>query len=211
MLEFTQKDHVYRWNDEVVPSVTQVLQAAGLAADYSDVPRAHLMAAANIGTAVHQIAAGYLTKQPRNWPLLAVTFSHEHPRIERAVRAWAGWIATVMPEVLAWERTSYSELFGFAGTLDMVCRIADVLWLIDLKCTSQVHLDAWGLQTAGYEVLWNEDHPDMPIERRGALHVADGQPKLIPLDDLNDVGRFLGAIKEASGHEWREDGYVYEF
>lgn len=210
-LTFEKEDHVYRWNGEIVPSVTQVLQAAGLSADYADVPAQHLHAAAKIGSSVHEIAARYLKDQPRSWQLLAVTYSHEHPRVELAVRAWASWIATVMPEVLAYERMGYSKLFGYAGTLDMVIRWAGVLWLIDLKCTSQIHLDAWGLQTGGYEVLWNEVNADTPIERRAALHIADGQATLIPLEDLNDTGRFLGAVKSAAGHVWREDGYVYEF
>ena len=57
MLTFSPDTHTYRWCDNPVPSVTEIREAAGLGADYSMVDPELLAAAADRGTAVHELVA----------------------------------------------------------------------------------------------------------------------------------------------------------
>lgn len=209
---FDPAEHVYRLDGRRVPSVTQVIQRAGMSTDYRDVPPQHLINAARIGRAVHAEAARLTEAGSRLfWRSAALAYDHEHPRVEAAVRGWASWMHAMNPEILATERKMVSAALWLAGTLDLACVIQGVRWLIDYKCTSARDPVSWGLQTGGYKILWDEAHPQQPIERRGALHIRGDQPMLVPLDDDTDTGRFWGALQSTRNHEWEEEPYVYEF
>jgi len=56
-----------------------------------------------------------------------------------------------------------SEHHRFGGTPDGTARSARGLALADWKSSKAVYLSSYILQLVGYEILWNENHPDDPI------------------------------------------------
>ena len=112
MITFVEETHEYFDQAGVrVPSVTQVLQAAGLI-DFSGVPTAILKAAQQRGTRVHK-AAHYLTQNDLDWESVDIT--------ERGyVEACALFLAESKFEVLDQERRLFHRLHRYAGTTDII-------------------------------------------------------------------------------------------
>jgi hypothetical protein len=69
-----------------------------------------------------------------------------------------------------------SEEFLFGGTIDAPARDRDgKIVLLDWK-TSKAIVPAHKIQLAGYEQLWNENRPDMKVQRRGIVRIGKESP-----------------------------------
>lgn len=74
-------------------------------------------------------------------------------------------------QVISTELQMVSEKYRYGGTLDVLfLDEANRRTLGDIKITSAIR-PSHKYQLAGYENLNNENHPDMPIERRCIFHV----------------------------------------
>lgn len=69
----------------------------------------------------------------------------------------------VSPVILANERVLCSDSLEFGGTLDRIVEFGDKRWVLDIKTSNQIS-DTFVLQTASYAKLWNERHPEMPVD-----------------------------------------------
>jgi hypothetical protein len=131
-----------------------------------------------------------------------------HAEIERSLnsldsRADGGqddlrkWLQTITFEVVAVERRIYSRRHRFSGTLDCITRSKDGLVLIDWKTSKSIYPE-FRLQTAAYQLAWEEEHPDQPIEGRYLVRIAeDGsvEPHYFPRSTYRlDKKGFLGAL-----------------
>src|SRR5437660_6989959 len=67
------------------------------------------------------------------------------------VKSFIDWRDEVKPEVIATETTIFSEINGYAGTVDFVCRIDGVLYVIDFKTSKQVWKE-YEVQISAYRV-----------------------------------------------------------
>jgi len=74
---------------------------------------------------------------------------------------------THKPELIATEYHLFSDNHEYAGTNDIVCRLNDKLWLIDIKTSNSLHT-SYDLQLAAYAKAWNETHNEH-IEETGIL------------------------------------------
>lgn len=63
-----------------------------------------------------------------------------------------------------------SDKLRVGGTLDKVCEINGVRWLIDNKTSNYIYDNFW-LQLVAYKMLWEEFNPDYPIQKLGILHL----------------------------------------
>jgi hypothetical protein len=69
-----------------------------------------------------------------------------------------------------------SETYLFGGTIDAPSRDRDgKIVLLDWK-TSKAIVGAHKVQLAGYEQLWNENRPDMKVQRRGIVRIGKESP-----------------------------------
>lgn len=59
------------------------------------------------------------------------------------------------PEIIALEKFLFSDEFEYAGTVDLVCKIENKVWLIDLKTSNSLH-KSYDLQVAAYVNAWRE-------------------------------------------------------
>ena len=55
-----------------------------------------------------------------------------------AVMSFHAWYNETNPEILGVEEVAYNEEYDYAGTLDLIARIGDKVWVIDLKTSQQV-------------------------------------------------------------------------
>jgi ATP-dependent exoDNAse (exonuclease V) beta subunit len=61
------------------------------------------------------------------------------------------WKAEAKPEIIATETTIFSDIHGYAGTVDCICRIDGVPYVIDFKTSKQVWHE-YELQISAYRV-----------------------------------------------------------
>jgi hypothetical protein len=71
------------------------------------------------------------------------------------------------PELITKEYHLFSDAHEYAGTADLVVRLNNQIWLIDIKTSNSLHT-SYDLQLSAYAVAWNETHSDL-IERTGIL------------------------------------------
>lgn len=180
MLTFEESGHIYRWDDKIVPSVTQILRDQGIhvISDFSTGPET--------GAAVHNAInllelGGYI---PANHPA----------EIEPYMAAYVEFKKAVDLQIKATEMRVYSEAYEYAGCLDILALINTNRGLIDIK--TGVPNPATPVQIAGY---WSALPPKI---KTGigcySLHLkADGKYKLDkikPMDLLAAQRIFLGAL-----------------
>jgi len=145
-LVYTDKPHIYKYDGVIVPAVNDILQAVGLA-DYSKINARVIDRARAFGKAVHR----------------ATHLWDEHNLNEKTLSAplvpyLTGWKNLHKDHKIAFleiEIPRYSAL-GFAGTMDRYARFDGRKTIIDIKSTKILTL-ANILQTAGYEILLEED------------------------------------------------------
>jgi hypothetical protein len=203
-LNLERDSHIYRWDDAPVPSVTQVLSAAGLGPDYSGIAPRILQRAGWRGTEVHQILA-YYTREvelPDPDPYVA-------PGLEGYVRAGLDYLRENRSRMTVRyvELSLYSEIHGYAGTADFcgpMCFMSGDPWTLhDWKTTATMDERAVRYQMAAYTVLFKEAL-DIDVTRRRAVQLlSDGRFRVYDFDQKDkrllkqDQATFLWALDKA--------------
>lgn len=146
---FDEDAHEYRLDGVRLPSVTQLINGAGIGPDFSMVPRDALEAARAFGVAVH--TACELDD------LGELDDAGTDARVMGCVEAWRRFKRETDAEILATEQRLYHRTLRYAGTLDGLARLtlkgdARGLWLLDRKTGSEPHA-SYGVQLSAYEQL----------------------------------------------------------
>jgi len=118
------------------------------------------------GTQVHNAIERILAGEEVRWieESGSVNYSTE---VWKMIVKFVDFWQTHKPTLLASECHLFSDQYKFAGTGDIVCKINDETWLIDIKTSNSLHR-SYDLQTSAYAVAWNETH-NVEIQRRGIL------------------------------------------
>lgn len=168
-------DRKYIVGGKTLPSVTEILSAAGIRPTYTSEE------AAERGTLVHRACAAYdLGYEPE-----------VEPWLEPYYQAYLKFIEEVKPEVVLVETPVYHETHGYAGTLDRVFEIQGKRWICDIKTGS---VPDWApIQMAAYSACLPR-----PIWDRMALNLkSDGTYKQVnydPRESQRDFSVFLAAL-----------------
>ena len=189
-LTLDEATHTYRLGDRVLPSVTQI--TATIAPLFGS-PRGVLEAKADLGTAVHLATQFYDEGDLDRDSLPAVVLPYLDAYVR--FRQETGF------KPIAVEEKVFSELYGFAGTLDRVGEFTKLKGgrrasraIVDLKATYRI-LPASGPQTAGYQYAWNERRPSKKADRRFVLQLkADQTYRLEECADPTDWSVFASAL-----------------
>ena len=235
-LKFNPNNHSYRLDGRPVPGVTTLLGkglpkpaipywAAKSVAEYvidnaegveqlrsmgrgpavaalKQVPWQKRDEAAVRGTDVHALAERVVHGEPVDVPAHLV----DH------VEGYARWVDTFALEPILTERPVASRTNWYAGTFDLVGRIGDTTWGLDIKTSTGIYGET-ALQIAAYmRAEFYLDHigaeqPLPAVDRIGALHVTAGGTCLIPLlntvDDIDVAHRtFLHIAYVAKRTDW---------
>lgn len=192
-LRFDPVGHVYTVGAQRVPSVTQILAPL---VDYSQVPRAVLERARQLGQAVHRMTELY--------DLDDLDMDDLADELRPYLTAWIKFRAETgfVPETI--EKRLYHPALRFAGTPDRSGLINRRRAVIDIK--KMLYLGpVIGLQLAAYEELFEKNGTH--VEDRYALGLrADGTYRLQPYTDKSDWPVFLSLLttrnwKEKHGYE----------
>lgn len=185
-LTFDAATHTYRLAGKVLPSVTQIIREAGLvdATWYTEQARER-------GSAVH-LACQLLDEDDLDSDGL-------DPRIEPYVRAWERYKTEADAEVLETERAVVHRVYGYAGRMDVLARVAGDLAVIDRK--TGVAGPAAGVQTMAYARAYT-DETGLVIRHRLAVELrADGTYRVVEFTGLNDWKVFAACLTLRA---WRE-------
>jgi len=196
VLEFEASTHVYRVNGQPVPSVTQLLDDAGLAPDYSTIPPAVLQHARQRGIHVDQCVE-LLDADDLDWRTV-------HPEAMPFLEGWMRFKDYEGFTPLASQVPLFNPQHGFAGTLDSVGVLpGGHPVIIERKTTARMSA-TYALQTAGYALdgMWFAPPgggvlAPVPWERPARLGVQlkrDGTYQLFRYDDPEDYRAFLGVV-----------------
>jgi hypothetical protein len=113
------------------------------------------------------------------------------------VKSFIDWRDATKPEVIATETTVFSEQGGYAGTVDLVCRIDGVVYVIDFKTSKQVWKE-YELQISAYRhALESGENP-----------LFEKNPNGTDSNKLIDVSGLKTAILQV-GYERNKAGYKF--
>ena len=177
MITFREADHTYWEGNQRWPSVTEILQAEGLVDTtwFDEWSRTR-------GTYVHQAIKLY-----NKGELLEKDLDE---RLAPYLNAWRQFRQNSDIEIIASEKMVYSELWQYAGRLDLFCKINGEDSIIDLKSGA---VDASvALQLAAYAMCFENYYS---IKRYG-LSLKGGRPSIVAFKDYKDfeIWRALVAI-----------------
>jgi hypothetical protein len=185
---FDPERHLYLVEGRPVPSVTQVLAACGLSADYSTVAPEVLERKRIIGEYVHK-ATQYLDEG-------SLDLATVDPQIQPYLAAYRQFLndSAFRPRLI--EHRLVGNINGMlcGGTVDREGAMAGKLWIIDLKCIERLY-PSFALQTAGYGLLLPKP-VTLPFRyTRAVLQLKpDGTYKLTAYEDPADFDVFRAAL-----------------
>lgn len=114
--------------------------------------------------------------------------------LKRVINDFLEWWNKSDIEVISSEQVFCSPTRMLAGTADLVCRVDGKLTIMDWKTGSGIYPEMF-MQMAAYALMWEEEHPDQPIER---LHVVNASLKNMFQDQYReDIQLFKDAYLEA--------------
>ena len=124
--------------------------------------------AAGEGTQVHHAVDAFLNGEEITW---IDEFGNAKYNLDvwRMILKFADFWNTHKPELIATEYHLFSDEHKYAGTADLVVRMFDNIWLLDLKTSNSLHT-SYDLQLAAYATAWNETH-DEKVTHTGILWV----------------------------------------
>lgn len=140
-------------------------------------PKRRVQAAADAGSIAHHMAENHIHGR---LPMEGLVLESLEPSTLAAAQAgFAGfesWSRLMQVDYLATETPMVSEIHGYGGTPDAVGLVDGKVSLLDWKSSNAVYGD-YLVQLAAYRELWNEVHPERPIEQCYLLRFGKGNPK----------------------------------
>jgi hypothetical protein len=196
---FDEDAHEYRLDGVRLPSVTQLINGAGIGPDFSMVPRDALEAARAFGVAVH--TACELDD------LGELDDAGTDARVMGCVEAWRRFKRETEAEILATEQRLYHKTLRYAGTLDGLARLtlagdARGLWLLDRKTGSEPHA-SYGVQLSAYEqLLRGQPGADFAAMGRATVHLDEsGRYRFHRFTNHSDAACFMACL---ALNTWKE-------
>ena len=181
MLEFNSETHTYRLDGIKIPSVTQILQGAGLS-DFSKVNPELLKRAQSFGTAAHLACQLY---DENRLDIKSLDIALE-PRLESWILFKRDFGITEFKEI---EKQVYSIKYQYAGCLD---RLTMDDALIEIKTCTTIPKTT-GLQLMGYQIA-REEMSKIKIKRRLCVQLLDGTYKMEEYKDRTDFRVFTSCL-----------------
>lgn len=163
----------YKKDEKYYPSVSTILNCYPKGKFFEDWIKANgfnseiiAAQAADEGRQVHDACERFVKGETINW-------IDKNGNIQYSLEVWkmilkfTEFWKRYKPELIALEYHLFSDKYEFAGTADLIVKINNEMWLIDLKTSNSLHT-TYDLQLSAYATAWNETH-DTPITKTGIL------------------------------------------
>lgn len=190
--------HTYYYKGDKKDCVSDILEIVDVVA-LKGIPIRNLENAAIRGTRVHEetenFEFGIIDINDDEW-------LQDNQDIVNYVYAYANFLNNESPEKpLASEESFYSIKYDFAGTIDLVKYFRGKLSIIDKKSSKTVSNLRSILQLNAYRLMWNEKHPDRPVEALYILQLSDnGTYEVFEIEiDEQKFLQYLNIFKEIKG------------
>jgi len=164
---------VYQRGDKFYPSVTSVLQYfpkdkffETWVKDVGHNADIIMRRAGDEGTQVHQAIEKLVVGEEINWIDEYGRASYNQNVWEMILKFVDFW-QTYKPELIHTEQLVYSDTYEYAGTVDLIIKLEDKTWLIDIKTSNSLH-DSFDLQVSAYAHAYTEVTGEK-IDRTGIL------------------------------------------
>lgn len=126
--------------------------------------------AADAGSCAHEMVHASLLGLPD--PDLSAYHKEQIKRAEHAYLAALDWRTGKHIKVIEAETPMVSEKHAFGGTPDLFAEMNGQLVVLDLKTSNGIYSD-YLIQVAGaYSLLWEEHHPDQPLQGMDLLRIS---------------------------------------
>ena len=123
--------------------------------------------AGETGSTVHNMIDLYLKAEKLSWVNESGTPIYKLDEWLMFLK-FVEFFETVKPTVISNEEQLISHTMKVGGTIDLVCKINDEIWLIDYKTSNAIHT-SYELQMSAYAMMWNEAYPKQTISRTGIV------------------------------------------
>ena len=174
----------YKRHDQYYPSVTSILQYFPKGKFFEtwlkDVGHnSDIIAkkAADEGTQTHQLIEHYLTGEKINWLDDRGNAICSLPVWQMLLKFVEFW-ETEKLELIESEIHLFSDIYKIAGTCDLVVKMRDELWILDIKTSNSVHT-SYDLQLAAYTTCWNETFEEK-VTKNGIIWLKSSKHKADP-------------------------------
>lgn len=180
--EFDEEGHIYKLDDVVIPSVSEIIKPIHEKV-YESISSYTLKTAADRGTRVHRAIEFWnkynfnnVDEDCKGYVDAYIKFRNEHPN----------W------KLLNSELRTYHKNLLYGMTIDEVYQTPKGILINDIKTTSQAHLNAWAVQLGGYKAGYNSQ--DNKVECTTILQLfSDG--KYVLYDVKDDYYIFLACLQ----------------
>lgn len=193
---FDEDLHEYRVDGKVLPGVTTIVDAAGLwpFTKADEDPSFYLERGRNVHLACELDDLGDLDDSTLD--------DTTGPRLE----AWRKFRRDSDCKILANEQPLWHRTMGYAGTLDRLILWGSEIGILDIKCGGPD--PAYGIQTAGYQLLVNQPSVLESLGLKGSIKFSrwsvhlgqNGTPKVADHIDQNDLNVFKYCV---AIHAWK--------
>src|SRR5262249_36549226 len=151
----------------------------------------------------------------------ALLNDEDQAQATRAIAAGKLFIDTHHIEVIQAEAPRWSPTHGYVGTGDLIARIDGKLSILDWKTSTRLYPTHF-LQTAAYQVAYEEEFPDQKIEQRVIVNTGKGgelthkvRDNSSLADDFSAFLCLLGAWRWSQNNEpqrvWNKEYARYEY
>ena len=117
----------------------------------------------------------------------------------QCVKSFCDWRAETKPEILATETTIFSDIHGYAGTVDLVCKIEGVPYVIDFKTSKQVWREH-ELQISAYRMAL--ENGENPLKEKNANGTETG--KMVDISGMKMAILQVGYSRNKMGYKFTE-------
>lgn len=183
---FNEFLHEYTISGQPLIGVTTLLHKHGLAPDYGAVPAEQLKAAADRGTAIHQLLEDYDNGE--------AVFEDENLRAYKSLglRVMASEYLVSDNEVVA----------------SFVDKVLEDYSIADVKTSYSLNRSYVSWQTSIYAYLLERQNPGVKVPHLYCIHIRDGKAKLIELERVPDAMVEALLKAEAEGRIWSPDAQL---
>jgi hypothetical protein len=198
--QFVPETHTYLKEGRAVPSVTQIIERAGLVC-YDHIPKPILDHKAEVGTAAHAAAHYY-----DEGDLDLTTLDDE---VMPYLEAWMRFRneTNFLANAIEQRGIAMADGMEYGYTFDRDGLLNGRRTLLEIKCTASIEV-SWGPQTAAYEMALRAK--DGQARHRVAVHLKpNGTYSLIQLSEIKDYQVFRWALGLEVWKQTKGRGFGY--
>lgn len=152
-----------------------------------------------IGTASHYLIESKITKQKAEKDKLSHLSKEQLEQVKNAYKSFVEWEEYWKPDEYLYNEISLvSENYKFGGTIDIIAKKDNKIYILDNKTSNSLHIEMI-IQLAAYKILFEENYPDK-VFQTGIIKISKNKVNYsfnLVSDEALEAGReiFINAVR----------------